>query len=127
MPAKNNQKSSEFYESFSASINSGSNEFQATLLKLDNAVLVFFYENKTIKLGTLALALPQFGGQSNISSILLGDRNHIITRILAGRIAQRYREITLVSTHLPEIRKANVSSVLFKLAEKLLENAHQEP
>jgi hypothetical protein len=126
LPQKNDQKPSESYESFSASVDSGKHEFQATLFKLENAVLVFFYSAKTMKLGTLALALPQFAGKSYLSSILLGDRNHVITKILAGRIAQKYSEIALVSTHLPEIQEANVSSILFKLAEKLLDTARQE-
>lgn len=126
MPKKTSQKPSESHESYFASIDSGSNELQATLFKLDNAVLVFFYETKTIKLGTLALALPQFEGQSNISSILIGNRNQVMTRILAGHIAQRFHVIALVSTHLPEIREANTSSVLLKLADKLLETTHPD-
>ncbi|UCH36969.1 MAG: hypothetical protein JSV76_04575 [Candidatus Bathyarchaeota archaeon] len=47
-----------------------------------------------------------------------------MTRILAGHIAQRFHAIALVSTHLPEIRETNTSSILLKLADKLLEIAH---
>lgn len=86
-------------------------------------MLVFFYEGKELKLGTLAVAMPQFGGRTFISSILLGERNMDITKILAERFSDASGRIAIVSTHLAEIRETEHSATLFKLAQKLLDKA----
>ena len=95
--------------------------FSAKLLKLENSVIVFFNENGNFKLGTLAIALPNPRAKVYLSSVLLGDRNTDITKILAGRFAKVFNSISLVSTHLPEIHGGNMGSFLLKLAQKLIE------
>jgi len=90
---------------------------------LSNAVLVFFYEKGDMKLGTLAVAMPRFGEGTFISSVLLGERNMVITRILAERVASFTKGITLVSTYLPEMQDTEANSTLMKLAQKLMEKA----
>jgi hypothetical protein len=85
-------------------------------------MVVFFYEGRSLKLGTLAVAMPQFGVGTCISSILLGERNMDITKILAERFSNASKEIALVSTYLPELRETEASAnSLFKLAQKLLD------
>lgn len=111
------------YESFHEEIEERDQRLEAVLLKLSNAVLAFFYEKGNMKLGTLAVAMPRFGEKTCISSILLGERNMVLTRILAERIASVSKGITLVSTHLPEVHEAGTSSALIKLTQKLLDKA----
>lgn len=111
------------YGSFSEEIEERDHRFSGVLLKLGNAVLIFFYEGEDVKLGTLAVAMPQFEGETCISSILLGERNMVLTKILAERVSNAFKGIALVSTHLAEISEAETSATLFKLTQKLLGKA----
>ena len=97
--------------------------FSATLLKLENAVFVFFNEKGSFKLGTLAIAMPNLSGRVYLSSILLGDRNMDLTKILAGRFSNAFNSMALVSTHLSDLRGRSIGSVLLKLAQKLIDQA----
>jgi hypothetical protein len=97
--------------------------FSATLLKLENSVIVFFNEKGGFKLGTLAIALPNPPTATYLSSILLGDRNTSITKILAGRFSNAFDCISLVSTHLVNIRKRDIGSLLLKLAQNLIDKS----
>lgn len=109
------------YESYYEEIKEKDRQFSAILFKLSNAVLVFFYDGGSMKLGTLSIALPQFGGKTCISSILLGERNMIITKILAERFSSAFRGMALVSTHLTDINNDEDGSTLLKLADQLLQ------
>ena len=112
------------YKSFSEEIDESGLQYSSILFKLSNAVLVFFYEKgENVRLGTLAVAMPQFEGKTCISSILLGERNMVITKILAERVSNLYNGIALVSTHLPQIQETESSSVLMKLTQKILDKA----
>jgi len=95
--------------------------FSATLLKLENSVIVFFNERESFKLGTLAIAMPNPLTSTYLSSILLGDRNIGITKILAGRFSNAFSCISLVSTHLTNIREMDIGALLLKLAQKLID------
>ena len=95
--------------------------FSATLLKLENSVIVFFNERESFKLGTLAIAMPNPLTATYLSSILLGDRNIIITKILAGRFSNAFSCISLVSTHLANISEMDIGTLLLKLAQKLID------
>ncbi|MCK5625614.1 hypothetical protein KAI11_02045 [Candidatus Bathyarchaeota archaeon] len=96
-------------------------QFSATLLKLENSVIVFFNKKGSFKLGTLAIAMPNSLTSTYLSSILLGDRNTGITKILAGRFSNAFSCISLVSTHLDDIRGMDIGSLLLKLAQKLID------
>ena len=111
------------YVSFCEEIVERDHRFVAVLFKLNNALIVFFYEGESIKLGTLAVAMPQFEGRTCISSILLGERNVVLTKILAERLSNASNGIALVSTHLPEIQETGTSAALFKLTQKLLDKS----
>ena len=111
------------YESFSEEIEENDYKFTATLIKVENATITLFDEKGSARLGTLAVAMPQFGGKTCLSSILLGERNEVITKILAEYLARAFNGIALVSTHLTGIKESEFSPILLKLAQKLIEKA----
>ncbi len=112
------------YESFTDEIDESGHQYTSVLFRLSNAVMLFFCEKGgDLRLGTFAVAMPQFEGKTYVSSILLGERNMVITKILAERAAYAYRGMALVSTHLPEIFETDASSVLIKLMNKILDKA----
>jgi hypothetical protein len=88
-------------------------------LEVENAVFVFFGEEP--KLGTFSVALPPRGEGPTTSSVLLGDRNVIITRILAERFAAAFGKMVLVSTFLKKISEGEGGPILLKLAQKIIE------
>jgi hypothetical protein len=113
------------YQGFSEDIEEGDFKLSGTIIKIENSILAFFDEKGSFKLGTLAIAMPQLEGKTCISSILLGDRNQAVTKILAERFARAFNELVLVSTHLAEIKDAPSNLVLMKLAQKLIEKAKE--
>ena len=78
--------------------------FLAVYIETENANQLFLSEG-TDKLGTLAVAIPQpeklVGAP--MSSILLGDRNMMISRVLAEILAQKTRKISLVSVFIKSV------------------------
>jgi len=71
--------------------------FQANLLRLENAVLIFFYEGAR-KLGTVALAMPGIAEErAGRSSVLLGGKYLMASRALAERAAGAFGKIAVVS------------------------------
>jgi len=111
------------YEIFSEEIEERGYKLTATLLRLENSVMAFFDEKGSMKLGTLAVAMPNLGGKTHISSVLLGDRNIVITKILAARFSKAFNCIALVSTHLADLREREVASLLLKFAQRLIDKA----
>ena len=106
--------------SFTEEIKEGDNSFTATLYEVENAVIAFFNEIDRMKLGTIAVATPRLGNLSSpLSSIILGNRNKVVTKILAERISITFNKIALVSTHLKEVR--DDGPTLIRLLTKLLE------
>lgn len=103
----------------------GDRRLSASMIRLENALLVLFDEQGQARLGTLAVALPSQleVREPSVSSVLLGDRNMILTKLLAERLASAFGRMVLVSTHFEEIRDIGVSRLLLKLAGKLAEKA----
>ena len=64
--------------------------------------------------------MPQFEGKKVISSILLGEKNSIITKILAEYLSRTFNRIVLVSTHITNIKENEVNPILMKLTQKLI-------
>ncbi len=90
-----------------------------SLLEMENAALVFFYE-ENIELGTVAFALPGSGEvKSQTSSVLLGGRYLLVSRALAERVSAALRKMSLVSvrTTLPE---GEALRLFMKLFDKVL-------
>jgi hypothetical protein len=93
----------------------------AIYIETKNAVLVFLSEGED-QLGTLAASVPpttEILSQAVVSSVLLGDRNTVTTRILAERLASKSGKIGLVSIYLRTISETDAMPVLTKLFERV--------
>ena len=95
--------------------------FLAIYLETKNASLVFLSEGED-QLGTLAVAIPQAQKMVGppLSSVLLGDRNMMIARILAERLAERTKKIALVSVFSKTVSEREAGSIFLKLVEKTI-------
>lgn len=96
--------------------------FLALHLETGNANFILLSEAED-RLGTLAVALPQAQRMLGppLSSILLGERNTIVARILAEQLAKRTERIALVSVFAKTLTEKEASSVFLKLFQKTLE------
>lgn len=103
----------------------GERRITVTLHRIDNAVVAFYDEKDSMKLGTLAIAMPQFNGQRHISSTLIGERNTIVTQILAEQLSKAFNAIAVVSTHFPEMKGGPSGRALIALTQKLIAKASQ--
>ncbi len=84
-------------ESIDAKFERNNVTFHANLVRLENAVLIFFYEGAS-KLGTVALAMPGIGEEkAGRSSVLLGAKYLMASRALAERAAGSFGKIAVVS------------------------------
>jgi hypothetical protein len=74
------------------------------------------------QLGTLAVAIPQAPKMVGppLSSILLGDRNVMIARVLAERLAKKMNKIVLMSVSTKTFDEGEVGPILLKLVERAL-------
>ncbi|MCK4243568.1 hypothetical protein KAX03_01720 [Candidatus Bathyarchaeota archaeon] len=104
---------------FQEEIEEDHNRFIVNIFVVENAAIVFFNEKNQILLGTLAVAMPQLDRRS-VSSILLGERNAIITKVLAERLAVLFDKMVLVSTHLRGDLEKEGGQVLMKLLQKIV-------
>jgi len=87
-----------------ASLERNGTVHKVSLLPVENAVLVFFYED-SMKIGTLAVSTPGLReGGAGTSSVLLGGKYLIVARALSERVAAIYNKMSIVSinTKLPE-------------------------
>ena len=90
-------------------------------IETENANELFLSEGED-RLGTLAVAIPQ---QQRLvvpplSSILLGDRNLMIARILAELLARNTKKIALVSVFTKTVNEQEAAPILRKLMGKTL-------
>ena len=95
--------------------------FFAVYIETKNANQLFLSEGED-KLGTLAVAIPQpqkLVGPP-LSSILLGDRNIMIARILAELLAQTTKKMALVSVFTKTVSEQEAAPILRKLMDKTL-------
>lgn len=95
--------------------------FLAKYLEMKNASLIFLSEGED-RFGTLAVAIPQTGGKigPTLSSTLLGDRNVMVARLLAERLAEKRNELALVSVFIETINERDAGPILLRLLEKAL-------
>jgi hypothetical protein len=95
--------------------------FLAVYIETENANQLFLSEGED-RLGTLAVALPQQQKLVGppLSSILLGDRNIMIARILAEMLAQNTKKIALVSVFTKTVSEQDAAPILRKLMDKVL-------
>ena len=95
--------------------------FLAVYLETRNASLVLLSEGED-QLGTLAVAIPQEQRMVGppLSSILLGDRNVTIARVLAERLAKTMNKIALVSVFTKTVSEGEAGPILLKLVRKII-------
>ena len=95
--------------------------FFSVYVETKNANQIFLSESED-KLGTLAVAMPQPKNLvgSPLSSVLLGDRNIMIARLLAELLAQKTNKISLVSVFVKSLNEQEVAPILKKLMENTL-------
>ncbi len=95
--------------------------FSAVLVETKNAYLMLLSEGDE-SLGTLAVSLPQKPGMIGppLSSILLGERNVTLARLLAERLAKTLNKMALVSVFVRTLDTKEAGPVLLKLFEKTL-------
>jgi hypothetical protein len=101
--------------------------FLSIYIETENANQLFLSEGED-RLGTLAVALPQpqkLVGPP-LSSILLGDRNIMIARVLAELLAQNTKKIALVSVFTKTVNEKEAAPILRKLMEKTLKKEEDE-
>ncbi len=100
--------------------------FFAVYIETKNANQLFLSEGED-KLGTLAVAMPQPKNLvgSPLSSVLLGDRNMTIARLLAELLAQKTNKISLVSVFTKSVTEQEAVPILRKLMDKTLKKEEE--
>lgn len=95
--------------------------FLALRLETKNANLVLLSEGED-QLGTLSVAIPQKDRMLGppTSSVLLGDRNVIVSRLLAERLAEKTGKIALASVFSKTMAERDVGPIFIKLFEKTM-------
>ena len=99
----------------------GHTSYLALYLETKNSSFLLMSEGED-KLGTLAVAIPQpqkLVGPP-LSSILLGDRNIMVTRLLAELLAKNINKMALVSVFIKTLDEKEAGPILKKLMEKIL-------
>jgi hypothetical protein len=101
--------------------------FFALHIETENANQLFLSEGED-RLGTLAIALPQRQKLVGppLSSILLGDRNMMIARILAELLAKNTNKIALVSVFTKTVSEQEAVPILRKLMDKVLKKENKQ-
>ncbi len=100
--------------------------FLALRLETKNANIVLLSEGED-QLGTLAVAIPRKERMLGppTSSILLGDRNMIVARLLAERLADKTGKIALTSVFAKTTAERDAGPIFIKLFDKTLKAKEQ--
>jgi hypothetical protein len=101
--------------------------FFSIFIETNNGIQMFLSEGED-RLGTLAVAVPQKNNLLGppLSSILLGDRNMMISRLLAENLAKKMNRISLVSVFSKSINEMELGPILRKLMENTLEKENKK-
>jgi hypothetical protein len=107
--------------------------FSAVLVETKNGYVVLLSEGQD-NIGTLAVSIPQTPGMvgPTLSSALLGDRNVMLARMLAERLASSLKKMVLVSVFVKTTKEAEAGRTFLRLLEKTLkkmvaDNESQKP
>ncbi len=97
------------------------NTFLSIHIQTPNSSILLLSEGED-QLGTLAAAVPQTQEMLGppVSSILLGDRNTILSRMLAERLAAKTGKIALASVFLKTTAEREAAPILLKLFDKTI-------
>lgn len=101
-------------------------KLSACLIRLENASIVLLDDKENIRLGTLAAAVPEYGGKHVVASVLLGERNAVGTRVLAERVSAELGGIALVSMNAEPLTGAASLHPLMALTMELVDKATRE-
>jgi hypothetical protein len=106
-------------------LNEENSSFFAVYIETKNANQLFLSEGED-KLGTLAVALPQPKNLvgSTVSSVLLGDSNVMIARLLAELLAHKTNKVSLVSVFTKSVN-AQTAYIFRKLMDKTLKKREE--
>jgi hypothetical protein len=102
-------------------------EYCAVRLETKNASLLLLSEGED-QLGTLAVALPQSEKMLGppVSSILLGNRNAVIARLIAERLAHKTGKLGLASVFTNKLSDTDAGTVFLKLFDKSFSEEKEE-
>ncbi len=95
--------------------------YSAILIEFKNAYVVVLSEGGE-NLGTLAYSMPLKPETSTVplSSILLGERNKTISRLIAERLASTVNRMVLVSVYSRNMDERKIGRIFLGLLEKIL-------
>ncbi|MCS7120085.1 MAG: proteasome assembly chaperone 4 family protein [Nitrososphaerota archaeon] len=95
--------------------------FSGMLIDMKNAYIIFLCEGD-YSLGTLAISVPSGGDMLGppLSSILLGDKDKTLARILAERLAATLKRVVLVSVFLNMTDEKRAATIFWRLLEEIL-------
>jgi hypothetical protein len=101
--------------------------FFAVYLETKNANQLFLSEGED-KLGTLAIAMPQPDNLvgSPLSSVLLGDRNMMVARLLAELLSEKTKKMSLVSVFTKSVNEQEAAPILRKLMDEVLKKDDED-
>jgi len=101
--------------------------FLALRLETKNANIILLSEEED-HLGTLAVAIPQKEKMLGppLSSVLLGDRNVIVARLLAESLAQKTSKIALASVFAKTVAEKDAGPIFLRLFDKTMKAKHEE-
>ncbi len=93
----------------------------ARIIELKNSYIVLLSEGVE-NLGTLAVSIPARLEISKLplSSVLLGERNRMVARLIAERLAALTGKLVLVSVFIRTLDEAKAGHLFIKLLEKIL-------
>ena len=101
--------------------------FLAVYVEAKNSIMIMLSE-KEDKLGTLAIAVPKpkdlIG--SVTSSVLLGDKNVISSRMFAEYVASKKGKIALVSVYLDKVGEMQAQAFFMHLIDKVMKTESQK-
>lgn len=96
-------------------------KLSVTIIELGNSYIILLSEGESENLGTLSVSLPTRMGVSRppLSSVLLGERNAILARLVAERVAALTNKIALVSVFLKTLSEQRAGQAFIKVLEKI--------
>jgi len=100
----------------------------ARIIELKNSYIVLLSEGAE-NLGTLAVSIPSRLEISRLplSSVLLGERNRMIARLIAERLAALTGKMVLVSVFIRTLNEAKAGRIFIRLLEKILREEGEKP
>ena len=101
--------------------------FLAVYVETKNSIMIMLSE-KEDKLGTLAIAVPKSKDLMNsvTSSVLLGDKSVISTRMFAEYVASKKGKIAMVSVYLEKVSELQAQSFFMHLIDRLIKCESQK-